>query len=516
MTFTELLLYGLLLQVLHFVGTWKLYKRAGVPIWQALVPFYSFWQLMKITGRPAWWSVFLWIPGVNCLMLIILWFSILRSFGYAERRHVWMTILSLGLYIFYLNYTADLKAYNPANGNKARNGFEEWLGSVLYAIIVATLVHTYIMQPYIIPTSSLEKSLLVGDFLFVSKFHYGSRVPTTLVAAPMVHDTLPLLKIRSYLKKPQLPSLRLPAIQKIKRNEIVVFNWPADTVQQFFKTPDRKIIKPVDKKSNYVKRCVAIAGDTLEIINGDVYINGEKSQMPDRAKPQFYYEVTMKKGQKLNAYLIYDKYQVRKGEGYSQNGNYLLNMDEANARNIAKDSRVASVKRKIRAKEEVDNVFPQSLHRWNIDHYGPIYIPKKGATIDLNTDNLPFYKRLITEYEHHQLKVEGDKIYIDGVPTTTYTFAQNYYWMMGDNRHNSEDSRFWGYVPFDHIVGKPVFIWMSFDFDAKGLDKVRWERFFTTVHGEGKPISYLYYFLGALLIYWGYRKYRKRKKATAL
>jgi signal peptidase I len=388
----------------------------------------------------------------------------------------------------------------------------EWVSSIAFAIIAATLVHTYFMQPYTIPTSSLEKSLLIGDFLFVSKFHYGARIPMTTIAAPMVHDTIPLLKVKSYLKKPQLPYLRLPALQKIKQNDIVVFSWPVDTVEQFFKKTNRRIRKPIDKKSNYVKRCVGIAGDSLEIRDGYVYINGKKNVLPDRAKLQFKYLVNTD-GNQLSVNSLKNRYHVREGQRI-QDGNYILNLASDDANRIKNNPTVQSISKNISPKGQRENVFPNvaSLN-WNRDNFGPIYIPESGKTVVLNKKTLPFYKQIIVEYEKNDLKVQGDDIFINGKKADSYTFKQNYYWMMGDNRHNSEDSRYWGFVPFDHVVGKPVFIWFSYNKDGKGLSKVRWERLFTTVGGSGKPISFFYPFLAVVAALWGFSVYRKKKKA---
>ncbi|MCK5677300.1 MAG: signal peptidase I, partial [Flavobacteriaceae bacterium] len=374
----------------------------------------------------------------------------------------------------------------------------------------ATLVHTYFMQPYTIPTSSLEKSLLIGDFLFVSKFHYGARVPMTTIAAPMVHDTLPIIKTKSYLNQPQLPYLRIPGFQKIKQNDIVVFSWPVDTVEYFFQKTTKKIRKPIDKKSNYVKRCVGIAGDSLEIINGYVYINGKKNTLPDRAKLQFYYDVNTG-GKPISANILRNRYHVREGASL-QDGNYILNLASDDAKLLKNNPTVKSLTRKFSPKGEKENVFPnvKSLN-WNKDNFGPIYIPKKGKTVDLNKESLPFYKQIIVEYEKNSLQVNGDEILINGKSVTDYTFQQDYYWMMGDNRHNSEDSRYWGFVPFDHVVGKPVFIWMSWNTDGKGLSKIRWERLFTTVGGSGKAVSYFYPFLGLMALLYGFSVYRKKK-----
>jgi len=513
MTITEWFIFILIIQVIHFLGTWKLYIKAGRSAWEAAIPIYNGIVLLQIIKRPKWWIVLLFIPIINLLMFPVLWVETIRSFGKNSRTDTIMVILTLGLYIYYINYLLDVK-YVEDRSLHPNSATGEWVSSIVFAIIAATLVHTYFMQPYTIPTSSLEKTLLVGDFLFVSKFHYGARTPMTTVAAPMVHDTLPLFKIRSYLNKPQLPYFRLPGFQKIKRNDIVVFSWPVDTVEQFFKKTNRRIRKPIDKKSNYVKRCVAIAGDSLEIIDGYIYINGERTKLPDRAKPQYKFYVNTG-GQQLSRNMISYRYQVRDGEwGRLQDGNYIINLTDQEAAQLAKNPTVNEITKILDTKGSDGQVFPNvTSFGWNKDNYGPIYIPEKGKTVILNRESLPFYKKIITEYEKNTLIVNGDEILINGKDVDSYTFKQNYYWMMGDNRHNSEDARYWGFVPFDHVVGKPVFIWMSWDSKGKGLNKIRWERMFTTVGGEGKPVSYLYYFLGVLGLWFAYDFYKKRKNA---
>jgi len=349
----------------------------------------------------------------------------------------------------------------------------------------------------------------------VSKFHYGARVPMTTVAAPMVHDTLPIVKTKSYLKFPQLPYMRLPALQKIKQNDIVVFSWPVDTVEQFFKKTNRKIRKPIDKKSNYVKRCVGISGDSLEIRDGYVYINGKKNVLPDRARLQFFYE-TDTDGKALSVKSLKSRYHVREG-GRLQDGNYILNLSDEDAQLISKNPTVKSLTKRLSPKGQAEDVFPNvNSLAWNKDNFGPVYIPEEGKTVALNMASLPFYKQIIVEYEKNTLRVENGQIYLNGSsdPVDSYTFKQNYYWMMGDNRHNSEDSRYWGYVPYDHVVGKPVFIWFSWNSDGKGLDKVRWERLFTTVGGSGKATSFFFPFVGLMLVLYGFNWFRKRKKAA--
>jgi len=512
MTLIQLFYFFIAVQILHFLGTYKLYVKAGRQAWEAIVPIYNAVVLMQIINRPKWWVILLFVPIINLLMFPVVWVETIRSFGHNSSKDTWLAILTFGLYIFYFNYV-DSGDYIKKRSLKPRTNTGEWVSSIVFAVVAATMVHTYFMQPYTIPTSSLEKSLLIGDFLFVSKFHYGARTPMTPIAAPMVHDTLPFLGVKSYLSKPQLPYFRFPGLQSIKRNDIVVFNWPADTVFQFFKTPDRKIRKPIDKKSNYVKRCVGIAGDTLSIVDGYVYINGKRTVLPDRAKTQYNYIVNTG-GQILSSISIEKRYHVREWGRY-QNGNYLLNLDEVDAKRLSKNPLVIGMTREVYPKGFEEDVFPHDRKlNWNRDQFGPMYIPEKGKTVTLNLDNLPFYNKIIGEYEKNDLEVRGNNIYINGQIAKKYTFKQNYYWMMGDNRDHSEDSRYWGFVPFDHIVGKPVFIWFSWNTNGKGLDKVRWERLFTTVGGSGKPISYFPYFIGLLVLWFGFDYFRKRKKAA--
>ena len=510
MTILEWFIFFLVIQVIHFLGTWKLYKKAGKKPWVALIPVYNAIVLMEIINRPKWWVILLFIPIINLLMFPVIWVETIRSFGKNSKADTFLVILTLGFYIYYINYFTNVK-YIEDRSLKPRSEMGEWVSSIVFAVVAATLVHTYVMQPYTIPTSSLEKTLLIGDFLFVSKFHYGARTPMTTVALPMVHDSIPKTSLRSYLKKPQLPYFRIPGFQDIKRNEIVVFNWPTDTVR-FFRDPSGiHVNKPIDKKSNYVKRCVGIPGDSLEIINGYIHINGKRTVLPDRAKPQFMRLVDTQ-GQQLSKATL-ERYNVT--ELGVQNQVYLLNMTDANAAKIAKNPLVKSISKINTPKGTYDrSIFPHNeQYPWSADNYGPIYIPKKGETVKLDNTTLPFYKRIIEEYEENNLTVNGNEIFINGKIATEYTFKQNYYWMMGDNRHNSEDARYWGYVPFDHVVGKPVFIWFSWDSNGQGIgNKIRWERLFTTVHGSGKPVSYLYFFLGALVVWYLFSLYRKRKK----
>ncbi|MEM9685796.1 MAG: signal peptidase I [Bacteroidota bacterium] len=519
MTIMQWFIFFLIVQGIHFLGTWKLYTRAGRQAWEALIPVYNAVVLMKLIHRPWWWVILLFIPIINLIMFPVIWVETLRSFGKNSRPDTALVLLTLGFYIYYINYVEDV-SYIEDRSLKPKTAAGEWVSSILFAVVAATLVHTYIMQPYVIPTSSLEKTLLVGDFLFVSKFHYGARAPMTTVAAPMVHDTIPLLKLRSYLKKPQLPYFRLPGFQKIKRNEIVVFNWPGDTVVKFRDASGKYAYKPIDKKSNYVKRCVAVPGDSMAIKDGYVYINGQQTQLPDRAKTQYSY-VVQTNGATLNPQFMYERYGVTDPFGrmpQTQNLYFFNALTEDAAARLKNNPNVTHIERRITEEDQYNPViFPHAPHlKWNEDHFGPIYIPEAGKTVALNLDILPVYKRIIEEYEGNTLTVEGNQILINGKVADTYTFKQDYYWMMGDNRHNSEDSRFWGYVPYDHVVGKPVFVWMSWNSNAKGLlNKIRWERLFTTVHASGTPVSYFKYFIIAVVGWIIFSRYRKRRKKAS-
>ncbi|MDC1030917.1 signal peptidase I [Flavobacteriaceae bacterium] len=562
MTLTQWILFTLALQIVHFLGTWKLYKAAGYQAWQAAIPVYNAVILMKIINRPLWWVILLFIPTINLILFGVIWVEILRSFGKNSAKDTLLGLVTFGLYIYALNYSDNPKHISDRS-LLPKTGFGETVSSILFAIVAATIVHNYIMQPYIIPTGSLEKSLLIGDFLFVSKFHYGARAPMTAVSVPMVHDTIPVLKTKSYLKKPQLPYFRFPALQKIKRNDIVVFSWPADTVRQFF-VREKRVDKPIDKKSNYVKRCVGIPGDTLEIIDGFIHTNGIKNVLPERAEVQYTFNAYAKKGvssrkllaegfedfnrtykienitessyQQLIPYIVGRKGNtvenfsvitesrglptdlirslgLRVSETLEANKQLTLTLKEAAV--LKKISWIDSVKQRINSvKVPNESFFPNKIpYDWNEDNFGPLLIPQKGTTVDLTRKNLPLYKKIIQEYEGNELEVTPTEIKINGKLASQYTFKKDYYWMMGDNRHKSEDSRFWGFVPDDHIVGKPVFIWFSIKGINDGIKNwsVRWDRVFTTVDGPGERRSYFPYFLVLFLLWQGYVFYRKRK-----
>ena len=564
MTIFEWLIFFLVVQVIHGLGTWKLYVKSGYNSELAFIPVYNAVILMKIINRPTWWVILLFLPIINLLIFPVIWVETARSFGKNTTLDTIATVASLGFFIYLINYSSKSEYISERDINP-KTAFGEWLGSIIFAVILATFVHTYLIQPYIVPTGSLEKSILIGDFLFVSKFHYGARAPQTAVSFPMVHDTIVGTGIRSYLNKPQIPYFRLPGFQNIKRNEIVTFSWPADTVRKFF-VREKGVKKPIDKKSNYVKRCVALPSDTLEIINGLIHINGKKSIMPYRAKPIYTYSAYNSKGVsasnliKLGVSDIQRKFKIQEINQYKfeQIRPYLLNVIDNSPENfivitkskgipyeirlnsrismteikdtktdlfltnkeadlISKSNILDSLKRTFNEiKSYNTSYFPNDIRfNWNEDNFGPIIIPKRNTTVELTKNNLPIYKKIIREYEKNELTLDlNGTIRINNIETNSYTFKQDYYWMMGDNRYRSEDSRSWGFVPEDHIVGKPVFIWFSIDGINDGFKnwKIRWDRVFTTINLDGEPKSYRWYFLIGVLGVLIYSEIKKRRK----
>jgi signal peptidase I len=522
LTLIDLLLLTIIIQVIHFLGTWKLYKRAGREAWEAAIPIYNAIVLLKIINRPWWWIFLLFIPVINVIMFPVIWVETARSFGKNSTLDTFLSIFTLGFYNYYLNYLTTCQ-YLGNRSIKATTKTGEFVSSVIFAVVAATIVHTYVMQPFTIPTSSLEKSLLVGDFLFVSKFHYGARVPKTPISFPMVHDSIPGVGIKSYSSSVELPLMRLPAITEIERNDIVVFNWPVDTVRMFGDNSGKYYHKPIDKKSNYVKRTVGVPGDSLAIIDGKIHINSSPLELPERAKPQYSY-IVQGKGQGFNLRSLVEIYNITDGIAWFDKSKrqYLIPaVTEASAKKLENHPNVEWIKRKVDPKGEKDlNIFPNNKKvNWNRDQFGPIYIPEKGKTVKLDAESFSLYRRVIEVYEgselgkQQKLSIKGNQVYMNDEPIDNYTFKQNYYFMMGDNRHNSEDSRFWGYVPMSHVVGKPVFIWLSLDGNASGLfEKLRLDRMFTTVAGEGERVSYLQYFLIALVLWFGFRYFSKKRK----
>ncbi|WGS82548.1 MAG: signal peptidase I [Candidatus Karelsulcia muelleri] len=392
----NILLLIIILKVIYFLGTYKLYLNNGRNIIIALIPLYNIIILMKILKRPILWSIFCYIPIIYFFMYILLCLDIISLFVTRNKKNILILIITFGAYLIFLNLNKNIK-FRKENSPELR--------SLIFSIILSLIIKLYIFQIFFIPSSSMEKSLLIGDFLFVSKFHYGIRIPITQL----------LIKF---------PYLRLPSFKQINHNDMIVFNFPND-----FKS------KSIDKKTYYIKRCIGLPGDNLIIKNGLLYING------------------LLKKEKTNSLLfkVQKKYEA----------------DKINFFSLKKEIIPNYLKEK--------NIFPEDK-LWNRDNYGPIYIPKKGDCLDLNKNNIFIYKDLITKSEKNSLKLKKNVFIINNKKTFKYLVKKNYYFMLGDNRENSLDSRYWGFLPFDHIVGKPLLILFS-----TNEFKIRWNRFFSLI-----------------------------------
>ena len=370
------------------------------------------------------------------------------------------------------------KSKAKAAPKKKKSAGREWTDAIIFAVIAATLIRTFFVEAYTIPTPSMERSLLVGDFLFVSKLNYGPRIPMTPIAFPFAHNVMPLLGTKSYWDGLELPYYRLPGFSHVKKGDVVVFNYPQDTINN----------RPVDKRENYIKRCQGAPGDTLSVVDAQVYVNGKAAPNPPGEQTEYTYKSV---GQDINPQVSADLNIT-----YYQDGG-LPAMTQGSANILKGYPNIKNLAPKISTKgipDPSNPVFPLAfyipvkltdklpIYHWNVDNFGPIIIPKKGWTVKLDSITFPLYERAIAEYEHNKVEVNGKDILINGVKTNTYPFKMNYYWMMGDNRHDSEDSRYWGFVPEDHIVGKALFIWMSWDDNGSFFSKIRWSRLFNIIH----------------------------------
>jgi len=452
------------------------------------------------------------------------------SFGIASLLYILFVIwlrnywFLLGLIIIYDIYVTKKVNWTfwKKRGQK-NSALIEWLDALIFAVVAVTLINYYLFQNYKIPTPSMEGTMLVGDHLYVSKVAYGPRVPGTPLSFPFTQNRMPLINKESYVDWIKLPYKRLAGFGDVKRNDIVVFNFPAgDTVvveqsassiywiyreyaksalnqdaisgrqigtwdhylsigrQQVWESRNfHKVIRPVDKRDNYIKRCVAIPGDTLEIIQGHVFVNGE----PQKAYEGIQYEYRIRtNGQPLNPRVL-SRYGISQEYlGIQNNPNYMIPLSHATVTKLRKEvPNIVEAERLIYSDPDIQMFPNHSNYPWSIDQYGPLWIPKKGTPIELNIKNLPAFQRIIETYEGNKLEVRDSVIYINGSEAREYTFKMNYYFMMGDNRHRSADSRFWGFVPEDHIIGKPRVIWLSTDKEQRGLKRIRWNRFMKSV-----------------------------------
>jgi signal peptidase I len=402
--------------------------------------------------------------------------------------------------------------------NQKNSAFIEWLDALIFAVVAVTFINIYLFQNYKIPTPSMEKTMLVGDHLYVSKVAYGPRVPFTPISFPFTANKLPIFKTEGYLKWIQRPYKRLKGFGKVQRDDVVVFNFPAgDTVvlahsersyysivrdyakqleendkmtqrpmrtwQEYLKTGRQLVwddyeivIRPVDKRDNYIKRCVAITGDTLTIFKGQIYINGKPSANYQDVQHRYYVKTN---GTPINP-KRFEKLGIAKSDQEMMNNDYVLPLIHENVEILKGYKNVVTIdKYESLAGQYNYQIFPHHPdYQWSLDYFGPLWMPEKGTTIDLTMDNLPLYRRIIEKYEDNILEIVDSTIYINGEIATTYTFDMDYYYMIGDNRHYSSDCRYWGFVPEDHIMGKPKFIWLSLDKDKRFLGKIRWNRMF--------------------------------------
>ncbi len=452
-----------------------------------------------------WWYLLLMFPFINVFVYMLMLVEIAKCFNKFGLGEQFLAVVVPFVYLPILGISENEKFVDPDDRPEIKKGVvREWVDAIIFAVVAATIIRTFLIEAYTIPTSSMEKSMLVGDYLFVSKITYGPKVPNTPLAFPFVHHTMPFTTtMKSFVEWVTLPYYRFPGLGRVERNDPVVFNYPeGDTVSTVYQSNrsyyslirqygrervwNNKwefgdiVVRPVDKRENYVKRCIGMPGDTLEVINRQVYIDGQAARNPEKLQYE-YYVVT--DGSRFNRRFL-DRLDITDITSTRVPGQFVMALTEEAKQAIEQVSIVKKVQvSNMKKGEYLSECFPHDERfNWNRDNYGPVYIPAKGVPINLTLDNLPLYERLIVTYEGNSLDVDGSNILINGEAVTSYIPQLDYYWMMGDNRHNSADSRFWGYVPEDHIVGTPEFVWLSLD-ENKSLfkGKIRWNRLFSIV-----------------------------------
>ncbi|MBP5650517.1 MAG: signal peptidase I [Bacteroidales bacterium] len=523
------------------LGLWGIFKKAGVNPWLSLIPMGDYWfWVRKVLSRPWWWMLLIVFPFIGIFMFFMMVWKTIRLFGKTSYIPLILGTAFFFIYLPYLGFSqkeqfTHLEDLPPFNKSKAR----EWGDALIFAVAAAYIIRMFLVEFYAIPTSSMESTLMVGDYLAVGKMDYGARVPMTPIAFPFVHHTMPLTQsVKSYTECIKLPYMKFPAIRPLRRNDVVVFNYPdGDTVaierqsESYYAivrefeamlnpetprktmenlyyrySPDRvmyyqskyggayypgkgreavkkeyKVVaRPVDKRENYVKRCVAMPGDVLQVINGELFINEKPAFKPEKMQYSYFVSdpagigLSSKKRKALNI----NEEDVQK---IDQNTTvYWLNEEQK-----TQIEKMGLIVEKIVDKENAYDmsIFPHdSRYHWNKDNFGPIVIPQKGQTVEINDSTIVLYDKIIKNYELNDLQVKDGKVYINGQVADHYTFQMDYYFMMGDNRHNSADSRFWGFVPENHIVGRTLFVWLSLDkFKTIGEGKIRWNKMFKKI-----------------------------------
>jgi len=464
------------LTVISLFGLFLLFKKAGKQGWEAIIPFYREYVMAQLVGRPTWWVILLIVPIVNVFVFYGLYLDLIKSFG---KRRFWenaaavlvpfivLPIWAKDPTVKYLGQpnTEEFKRKYPYKKSVGR----EWADAIVFATVAASLIRGFLIEAYMIPTGSMERTLLVGDFLFVSKLNYGPRIPNTPIAFPFAHHTMPVIGGNAYSEFIKIPYKRLPGFEKIERNDVVVFNYPVEA--------DAPFNRPVDKRENYIKRAVGAPGDVVEMKKGNLIVNGKPGYDSNDVQ-KAYIVFTDERG--LNPQILKDK-RIEYSQQYDENGNvaYILFVTKEEIEEVEKWTNV----KQVIMSDNPNPAFPKSdLYNWDFHNFGPLKVPAKGDVVELNEYTYPVYERLITVYEGNKLEKRADGIYLNDAKVDKYTIQMDYYWMMGDNRDNSLDSRDFGFVPVDHIVGKALFTWLSWDEDGSFLSKIRWNRIFRGIH----------------------------------
>ena len=547
--FLTYLMYVLILSVLMGISTWKLFKKMGYNPLFAFVPFYNYYIIQKETGHSKWWVIMAYLPIVGPVMMTVFHLFLMRHFGKSSLLHTLMTIFLPFLYMAFVNYSkdAEVKVEDDlylTDEEKSEKKKESFAGSITFAVVFATVVHIFFTQPFGIPTGSMERTLLVGDFLFVNKWSYGFRMPMRPLAIPFLQGTImdtgekgnPKDDPKSYVEGIKLPYARIFQFSKPQKNDIVVFNYPRDSVHT-----------AIDRKDPYVKRCVAVAGDIIEMRAGRLFVNGKpETILGDQQKQHKFIATT---GSQLDIPSLYKKYGFLPVQEVQTNSGYLYDfqgLTDQTAKEIKKLPQIIDLQEHIWPKDSgavsykmnamrdgytknvdtTQSIFPINK-KWNQDWYGPLKIPKKGDVVTLNSETFPEYQWIISEYEHNHLENKNGKIFVNGKETTQYTIQQDYYMMIGDNRDASLDARFFGFVPEENIVGSPMFTWLS----VEGLFKdnsssyqpdgkrMRWDRMFKATNtGEVQKTSYWWVAAIILVLFFGWDFFAKifRKKEEEL